>query len=134
MKVTLRRISEREDATLGVLFFDDIPRLVTLEPPWRNNERNVSRIPAGEYEMAVTTSPRFGKTWKIKNVPERSAILFHAGNTVKDTQGCVLVGNRYGVTMGPSRISESIDGMGWFHTFLSGVQTAKLEVIDDFRA
>lgn len=134
MKLTLRRLVERHDATLGVLFFDDTPRLVTLELPWRDNDRNVSRIPPGEYEIAATLSPRFGRTWEIKDVPNRSAILFHAGNTANDTQGCVLVGARYGVTVGASRISESIDGMGWFHTYLKGVQTAKLEVIDDFRA
>lgn len=134
MKVTLRRLVERDDATLGVLLFDEVPRLVTLELPWRENKRNVSRIPPGEYDMEVTISPRFGKSWQIKNVPDRSNILFHHGNTAADTEGCVLVANQFGVTMGSSRISESIDGMGWFHTFLSGVQTAKLRIVDDFRA
>jgi hypothetical protein len=84
--------------------------------------------------MVLTISPRFGRTWEVKDVPERSNILFHQGNTARDTEGCILVGGKYGVTLGDSRISDSIDGLGWFHTFLSGVQTAQLEVIDDFRA
>jgi hypothetical protein len=134
MNVTLRRIVERDDATLGVLLFDGVPRLVTLELPWRENKRNMSRIPPGSYEMGITISPRFGKAWEVKDVPSRSNILFHQGNTAKDTEGCILVATKYGVTLGDSRISESIDGLGWLHTFLSGVQTAQLEVIDDFRA
>jgi len=38
------------------------------------------------------TSPRFGETFEIKDVPGRSHILFHTGNTVEDTQGCILLG------------------------------------------
>jgi len=32
------------------------------------------------------------KVWEITNVPGRTGILFHAGNTDLDTLGCVLVG------------------------------------------
>lgn len=39
-------------------------------------------------------SPKF-KSYKprLEGVPHRSGILIHKGNSVKDTLGCILVGN-----------------------------------------
>ncbi len=31
----------------------------------------------------------------VENVPQRKYILFHRGNTAKDTRGCILVGRNY---------------------------------------
>jgi hypothetical protein len=75
--------------------------LVTLEPPWKNNQPKVSCIPAGVYEVIITLSPRFGRLMPhLLNVPNRTEIEFHYGNTVSDTEGCVLVGTtetQYGI-------------------------------------
>ena len=49
-------------------------------------------IPEGEYSIQLTYSPRFRRIMpQIMNVPSRSGIRIHAGNFVKDTQGCPLV-------------------------------------------
>jgi len=40
--------------------------------------------------------PAFGDTYEITDVPNRSHILFHQGNVVADTRGCVLLGTHYG--------------------------------------
>src|ERR1019366_923671 len=62
--------------------------LVTLEPPWKNNQPKVSCIPAGVYEVVITLSPRFGRLMPhLLNVPNRTEIEFHYGNTVSDTEG-----------------------------------------------
>ena len=68
------------------------------------NKRNVSCIPIGTYECAEYSSAKYKDVWEIKNVPNRSSILFHAGNSTHDTEGCVLVGTNFnGHMIGRSR-------------------------------
>lgn len=64
----------------------------TLELPWKNNQRNISCIPAGKYDVIKVESPKFGSCFYVKDVPDRDAILFHSGNSIKDTRGCIIVG------------------------------------------
>lgn len=61
----------------------------TLEPPIESCQL----IPPGEYGILVTLSPRFHRRLPLLlDVPSHSGIRIHAGNTVHDTQGCILVG------------------------------------------
>jgi hypothetical protein len=46
-------------------------------------------------------------TVEVGNVPGRSGILFHVGNSSADTQGCILVGLRWGNVQGKSWVYES---------------------------
>ena len=68
----------------------------TLENPWMDNQRNISCIPKGEYKVRLRL-PRESGTRDyihllVQEVPNRDWILFHRGNTAKDTSGCILVG------------------------------------------
>jgi len=92
----LVRVTEYNGATLGVLTIDESPEMMTLEDPWHLNERNISCIPEGRYTIVPHKSPKFGSTYLVENVTERSNILIHAGNTAKDTSGCILVGLQFG--------------------------------------
>ena len=85
-----------EKSTLGRLFINGESFCDTLELPYINNERSISCIPAGRYKVRLRTA-RESETRDylhllVQDVPDRDWILFHRGNTTKDTRGCVLVG------------------------------------------
>jgi len=51
-------------------------------------------IPKGTYDIRLTYSPRFKKKLPLLvNVPGFTGIRIHAGNTAKDTEGCLLPGS-----------------------------------------
>lgn len=55
-------------------------------------------IPCGMYLYKVNMSPKFKRTLPLlynrSEVPDTRGIRIHAGNTVADTSGCILVGER----------------------------------------
>lgn len=71
-------------------------RFCIAEDDWLNNKPNQSCIPSGLYRCKAVVSPKFGATYEVTKVPGRSHILFHAGNTEEDTQGCLLLGSSFG--------------------------------------
>lgn len=99
-KLVLVRTNRLPDRTLGRLFlFDHLgaetSRFFTLEPPWKDNRRNESCIPAGRYSVEPRSSQKFGDHLLVTGVPDRDLILIHAGNRPTDTEGCILVGLRF---------------------------------------
>lgn len=100
--LTLRhvRTSKTSYGTFGVLHYPKgeqwIPFVLTLEDPWLNNAPFVSCIPAGTYLCKRVRSLKFGDTFEITNVPNRDHVLLHWGNSQKDTEGCVLLGEEFG--------------------------------------
>ena len=85
-----------ENSTIGELFLNGERMCDTLENPYINNERNISCIPEGEYKvrlrLARESATRDYLHLLVQDVPNRDYILFHRGNSAKDTSGCVLVG------------------------------------------
>ena len=85
-----------DESTIGELFLNGERFCDTLELPYRDNQRSISCIPSGEYKVRLRL-PRESATRDyihllVKDVKDRSHILFHRGNTAKDTRGCILVG------------------------------------------
>jgi len=67
-------------------------QLATVERPWVNNAAVVSCIPVGEYECKPRRYNRGGyDAVEVCNVTGRSYILFHAGNFVRNSKGCILI-------------------------------------------
>ena len=85
-----------EDSTVGELFLNGERMCDTLENPYINNERSISCIPEGEYKVRLRTARESATRdylhLLVKDVPNRDWILFHRGNSAKDTSGCILVG------------------------------------------
>ena len=106
MELTLQRIAKDKSYTLGELSIDGEKFCHTLEPRWREPEaRKVAgktAIPAGRYPVVITLSPKFKL---LLHVPGFTGIRIHAGNTAKDTKGCILVGeNTSKGTLSDSRL------------------------------
>lgn len=106
MKLTLKRIAKKETYTIGKLYIDDVYFCDTLEDKDRELNNDMSEeyirrikikaqtaIPTGLYPISITYSQRFKKDMPlINNVKGFEGIRIHSGNTEKDTEGCILVG------------------------------------------
>tara|TARA_A100000172_G_scaffold76366_1_gene59822 strand:+ start:425 stop:835 length:411 start_codon:yes stop_codon:yes gene_type:complete len=83
-------------STIGELFLNGERMSDTLELPWKDNQKRVSCIPEGEYKVRLRTAKESGSRdylhLLVQDVPNRDYILFHRGNSAKDTRGCILVG------------------------------------------
>ena len=98
--LTLTRIAKRADYTIGRLTDENGVKICdTLEPTWRDykgGELKVPRksaVPEGTYQVVVTKSKKFGKYLPLLvGVPGFEGVRIHSGNTVNDTEGCILVG------------------------------------------
>lgn len=87
-----------EDADRGLDDSMSLAKIRELKKP------SITAIPKGTYEITLDViSPRFctksfykqvcnGKLPRLLNVKGFEGILIHAGNTDKDTDGCLLVG------------------------------------------
>ena len=100
MKLILTRHARRADYTIGRLEDENGMKVCdTLEPTWRDykgGEMKIpkkSAIPEGTYRVVVTKSRRFQKYLPLLvGVPGFEGVRIHAGNTSRDTEGCILVG------------------------------------------
>ena len=127
MDLKLNRLTRSFDlATIGMLFVDDEPKFLTLEDPDKDNQQGVSCISEGAYQCKKTVNRRLksGKliplTLEVLDVPHRSGILFHGGNTQDDTRGCILLG--MGLSLNNSRaITNSTSAMMVFREILQRV-------------
>jgi hypothetical protein len=125
------RLEESDVGTFGILKVNKRVKMWTLEPPDFENEAYVSSIPCQQYLMERHTSPRHGETFWVKTVPHRSNILFHTGNYLDHTEGCILLGltliNSPKRGVGNSRVAHEM-----FMEILNGFDTAHLTIQEVF--
>lgn len=121
MELTLKRIARKPAYTIGRLYVDGERFCDTIEDTDRGlsqalplsvnkakKKKGVTAIPAGRYRITLDiVSPRFGqraqyafcggKLPRLINVPAFEGVLIHIGNTARDTDGCILVGENKAV-------------------------------------
>ena len=137
MELILERIAKRKAYTIGRLsirqqvddeylagyenkYFCD-----TLEPTWRDYKNGAykikgkSAIPEGRYAVVISYSPKFGAWLPILlGVPKFRGIRIHAGNTAKDTEGCILVGQN-------REVGKVLDSRKWLYKLKRKIVEAK---------
>jgi hypothetical protein len=116
MELFLERKHKKSNYTIGNLYIDDRFFCNTLEDKDRGLTCNMvetqikslkvygeTAIPTGSYTINMNTvSPKFksrswakpygGKLPRLLNVKGFEGVLIHVGNTIKDTLGCIIVG------------------------------------------
>lgn len=122
MIVEILRFESGPQGTFGVLAAPGFG-CYTLELPWRENQVNVSCIPAGEYRAVWNFSPTFQRElYLLEEVPGRTGIRIHPGNRagdesqgfVSDSLGCILLGAEIGALGGQRAILKSRRAMNDF--------------------
>ncbi len=127
-EITVKRIGENDDGVFGVILDGITPFALTLENPDLNNLRGKSCIPVGEYLCVRYSSTRYPDTFIVTNVPDRDYILFHVGNTDKDTAGCILVAEEFGELNKKTAILSSKKGFAEFMERLKGFERFLLKI------
>ena len=121
MEIKVKRLDRKEAYTIGKMYVDGAYVCDTLEDKDRGLTSNMSvaqicgvkikgetAIPTGRYLVDMkTVSPRFGgraqyqfckgRLPRLCNTVGFQGVLIHCGNTVKDTDGCILVGENKAV-------------------------------------
>ena len=97
--IKIKRFFFNDHCTLGVLTIEDYEfPLFTLEQEDRNNVRNNSCIPSGEYIVKPYSSAKYKNSYEVQNVPNRDKILFHSGVVADHSKGCIMVATcAYGI-------------------------------------
>ena len=123
--LTLIRIKDYGETVMGVMFDTD-KKLGT----YYTLERKSKLVPVGLYDLDLTYSPKFKKELPIvhgKSISEKCGIRIHAGNTVDDTEGCILIGNVSSLVT--QRIWESNIAVNQLVNAMKG-KTVKLSIHD----
>lgn len=131
--LTLKRVDSNNECTFGALFLDEKEICKTLELPWRDNQKGISCIPAGEYKLSPYPSSRFGEVYIVNDVPNRTGILIHTGNTASDIEGCILVGDSYGKLNGKRAVLNSRQAFNFIKELL-GNEEYMLNIVDAYES
>jgi hypothetical protein len=102
MDIQVRRTTFTNLSTVGEMWIDgqfecytleDCTRQVLGQPVAAWKIANSTAIPIGQYTVTIDQSARFGQLMPhVLNVPGFEGVRIHWGNTDKDTEGCILVG------------------------------------------
>lgn len=131
MRITLNRYELKKNWTMGELFINDVFICDTLEPPYRGDDltnkkvKGNTAIPCGIYKVIMSFSNRFQKVLpEILGVPFFVGIRMHSGNTVDDTEACILSGKK----MKEGYIGNSRETMKYINNALTEAFNAKEEI------
>lgn len=95
----LNGLGKEDKQTLGegVAYVNGVEKLrfKSMELPWRDNERKVSCIPTGTYQVIQRRSTKYKLHYHILDVPNRSWILIHPANYARQLMGCIAPGRRF---------------------------------------
>lgn len=131
MKLKLQRIARKERYTIGKLYLNGKYFCDTLEDRDRGLSQEMpeeqlrkmkvkaeTAIPSGTYNVIITYSPKYKKPMPLLlGVPAYEGVRIHSGNTHKDTEGCILVGEN-------KEVGKVLNSRYTFNKLFTKLQTA----------
>ena len=94
--LTVERFEFGSRWTIGKLYIDGVYECFTLERELVGFPDRKPCIPAGTYQVVIDYSNRFETDMPhILDVQGYQGIRIHQGNTDKDTEGCILLGQTW---------------------------------------
>lgn len=142
MELLLKRIAKKAGYTIGRLYVDNEKLCDTLEDTDRGlsqalpvsvnmakKKSGKTAIPVGRYRVTLgVKSPKFSKKAsyqfcngflpRLINVPAFEGVLIHIGNTAKDSEGCILVGEN-------KEVGKVLNSTATFRRLYERLQMAK---------
>jgi hypothetical protein len=113
MQLKVKHVSVIDSGAFGVMLLDDIPIAVTLERSYLEGAQQVTKIPPGIYHCVKSFFNRGGyMTFEIQ-VPGHSRILFHSANLETQLDGCIAIGEMFGIVDNAPAILNTKKGAGF---------------------
>ena len=98
MELRVERYKSKNKVTIGKLFLNGKFFCYTLEDeirPLLSKVWGETAIQAGKYTLIMSYSNRFQEYMpEVLNVPNFKGVRIHSGNTIADTHGCLLIGEK----------------------------------------
>lgn len=131
--VILNRYETSEQGTKGNISINGAYFCKCLELPWKDNNNNVSCIPADKYDVFFRWNH-----YKLKDVEGRTGILIHSGNYAGDSskgyltnsQGCLMFGEKFGTLSNQLAVLNSSHTLSKFLKKLDK-KSFKFEIINE---
>jgi len=102
-QIKVERFLHHPDCEIGRVFINDEYFCFSIEDASRTTKiKGETCIPLGVYPLSTRFSPHFSKAYNhdmiwVQNVPGFEFILIHWGNTISDTEGCLIIGDKIGI-------------------------------------
>jgi hypothetical protein len=127
--ITLERFAYTPMGTFGKIMFEEF-ECFTVERPWLDNKVRQSCIPEGSYSIKLGMYNRGGYlAYEVMDVPGRSLIKIHVGNTMDDIVGCIAPGKSLGSLGGKWGVTSSKKAFKEFMAGMEDIETATLNII-----
>jgi hypothetical protein len=124
----LERFAYTPMGTFGKIIFEEF-ECFTVERPWLDNKVRQSCIPEGSYTLQLGMYNRGGyPAYEVMNVPDRSLIKIHMGNTMDDIVGCIAPGKSLGFLERKWGVTSSKKAFQEFMSAMSEVELSNLTI------
>ena len=107
MSLHLKTVAVRPDGCYSVLLWDGKPFAVSVERTFENNRVVIGN---GTFKCLKSYYHKGNYSTFEIIVPGHTRVLFHKGNLETDSEGCVIVGESFGVLTGKTAILNSRGG------------------------